>query len=381
MAKKKKTEETDDTTVDTEVSIKGIDDQLKEKFGDGILVTGSYITSTTQTIIPISPRLDLLTNGGIPFGSFVIPTGPPKVGKTSTSLDIAGTALGIPTKFETPRHLYYFKVEGRLQPRDLMGIHQLKQYISDDPSINRVTVVQSKFGRILHAEDFLDIAEQLINEKPGSIFIVDSMSQLCSKSRRAKDWQEDKAFRDDVPTMLSNFCKRICQVLPINESLFIGITHKIANTGFGFNPWAEASGNKVQYAVDVKLNAPFNQPWMLPGEKSITRLGLEVNWECFAAPLQNGQNITKSVSKFRFGWGIDKHDELLDISVDLGIITRKGSWYHIIGDDGNKIAVQGAPSAREALIANPIGTIKAYTKFREMLEFPTIPEGYISVCL
>lgn len=373
MAKKKKDKVEDGSIEASTESIKGIDEQLQEQFGDGVLVSGSYITKNEPTIISISPQLDILTNGGIPFGSFVIPTGPPKVGKTSTSLDIAGTALSLPTKFDVARHLYYFKVEGRLQRRDLLGIHHLAPYVTDDPATNRVTVVQSRFGRMLYAEDFLDIAEQLMNEKPGSIFIMDSMSQLCSKSRKTKDWQEDKAFRDDVPTLLSNFCKRICQVIPINESLFIGITHKISNTGgFSFSPWAEASGNKVQYAVDVKLNAPFSQPWMTPGEGSITRIGLKVNWECFAAPLQNGANITKAVSKFRFGWGIDKHDELLDVCVDLGIIERKGAWYNIQNDAGEYVKLQGAENAREFLVVNPKKTAEMYTKFREMLGFAPV---------
>jgi recombination protein RecA len=381
MAKKKNDGDSIDTTVDTKESkVVSIEDKLAKEFGDGVFVSGSYVTNQKQYIVPVSPQIDMLTNGGIPFGSFVIPTGPPKVGKTSLSLDMAATALKIPTEFDIPRHLYYFKVEGRIQKRDLLGIHHLAPLIDD-----HVTIIQSVRGRILYAEDYLDICEQLMNEKPGSIFIMDSMSQLCSKARRAKEWQEDKAFRDDVPTMLSNFCKRICQIVPVNGLIFVGITHKIANTGFGFSPWAEASGNKIQYQVDVKLHAPFNTPWMAEskkeGEKSNTKLGLNVNWECYAAPLQNGQSITKCESKFRFGWGIDKHQELLDIASDLRLIKKGGSWYTFTDDSGNEVKLQGAPLMKQALIDNPKLTTDTYIRFREAMGFEPIPEEQLKLCL
>jgi len=380
MAKKKKSEQEETEVVEGAEETKkvvDIDEQLNEEFGDGVMVSGAFITEQPQVIIPVSPQIDIMTNGGIPFGSFIIPTGPPKVGKTSTSLDLAATALHIPTEFENPRHIYYFKVEGRLPPRDLLGIHHLSEY----DRVNNMTIIQSRLGRILYAEDYLDIAERLINEKPGSIFIMDSMSQLCSKSRKEKDWQEDKAYRDNVPTFLSNFCKRICQVIPLNQSLFIGITHQIANTGMGFSAWAESSGNKVQYQVDVKMHAKFNQPYTIGTEANKIKLGININWECYAAPLQNGQSTEKSTSKFRFGWGLDKHAELILIAADLRLINVKGSWYGFKGDNGEDVKAQGLENTRTLLLENPKSALRIYKEFRELMGLKAIPETYEHICL
>lgn len=354
------------------IKVSSLEERLIKKFGEGVLVSGEYITEYPQTIVPVSPQMDLMLNGGIPFGSFVIPTGHPKVGKTSLSLDLAGTALNIPTKFDNPRKLYYFKVEGRLPPRDLEGIHHLKPHIKD-----RIRVVQSRIGKILTAEDYLEIAEQFINEKPGCIFIMDSMSQLCSTSRREKDWDDNKAYRDNVPTLLANFCKRISQILPINESIFIGVTHQIADTGFGFSSWAEASGTKVQYQVDVKLKATHNISWK-ESKESLTKKGIEVYWECYASPLQNGESIEKTTSKFRFGYGIDKHAELLPIVTDLNIVELNGSWYTI----GDK-KIQGIAEATRMFAAkeNKTVALDSYVKFREMFGLCPIPEEYLHVCL
>ena len=353
-------------------SASSLEDRLLEQYGEGVIVTGEYITEYPQVVVPVSPQLDLMLNGGIPFGSFVIPTGPPKVGKTSLTLDIAATAVNIPTEFDNPREIYYFKVEGRLPPRDLTGIHHLRPHVQD-----KVHVIQSRRGKILNAQDYLDIAEQYINEKPGCVFIMDSMSQLCSADRREKDWHDGKAFRDDVPTLLANFCKRISQVIPINDSLFFGITHQIANTGFGFSSWAEASGTKVQYQVDVKLKATHNKPWK-EKEDSLSKKGIEVHWECYAAPLQNGESVEKTPSKFRFGHGVDKHAELLPIACDLDLVESKGAWY-TIGDS----KIQGYNNAVAAFSAkeNETAALDAYVKFREAFGLCPIPQEHLHVCL
>ena len=355
MAKKKDSQD--------QQKVSNIDDKLSKEFGDGVFVSGNYITEKQHTVIPVSPAMDIMLNGGIPFGSFMICTGAPKTGKTLSSLDIAGTALQIPTEFDIPRHFYYLKVEGRLQPRDLLGIHHLKNHVE-----NRITVVQSVPGKILYAEDYLDIAEQLVNEKPGSILIMDSFSQLCSKSRREKDWGDSKAFRDDVPTFLANFCKRISNVIPINQTLFIGVTHQIANTGFGFSSWAEASGTKVQYQLDVKLKATYTTTW----KEGESKIGQETHWECFASPLQNGPVVEKAISRIRYGWGIDKHTELINICGDMGLITKGGAWYTI---DDQKI--QGIAGVRQYLLENPDVYTKLYNEYREMMDLPKVAEELI----
>jgi len=336
-----------------------IEDKLKKKFGDQAFTTGRYITEAKKVIVPVSPVIDCMLGGGIPFGSFVIPTGPPKVGKTVTALDMAATALKIPSEFENKRHLYFFNIEGRLNARDLAGIHHMIPHIDED-----VTVIGSYPGKIYTAEDYLDIGEQLINEKPGCIFIFDSFSQLCSKSGRANEW-DGKAYRDDVPKMLSQFCKRISNVIPINKSIVVGITHQIANTGFGFSAWAEASGTKIQYQVDVKLKA-WSNDWK-DGETD-TVIGKNIEWQCLCSPLLNGPNVPKCTSKFRYGYGLDKPLELVNMAIDLGIIRKAGSWYYF--PDESK--VQGIESARPRLMEDDVLYQTVNEKYRDMMGLPSV---------
>ncbi len=360
MAKKKEEKKEEKKTS----KVKTLDEKFEKQFGEGVIVTGDYIVNAPQVIVPISPMMDTMLGGGIPFGSFVIPTGPPKSGKTSMALNMAANALSIPTEWGNPRRLHFFNIEGRLNKRDLLGIHNMKQHLDD----GIVKVYTSRPGRILTAENYLEMGEAYINEEPGSIFIFDSFSQLCSKKGREKEWDE-KEFRDNVPKYLSMFCKRISNVIPINKCIVVGVTHRIANTGFGFSAWAEASGTKIQYQVDVKLKA-WSKDWMEAGEGSTVKIGKDIEWECLCSPLHNGPCETKCESKLRFGYGIDKPMELVDAAVDLGIITVGGSWYTLPG--GEK--VQGKDKARNFL-SDPdnIDLLNDIDKqYREMMGLPNV---------
>ncbi len=125
MAKAKK----DDTNT-TEVK----DDllsSLEAKYGKGIFTEGAYVAEKKRRVIPFSPQFDIMLNGGIREGSFIVSTGKPKIGKSSSSLDFASSALECPSEKHGDRTLYIFNIEGRLNPRDLVGIKGLRKYVED----------------------------------------------------------------------------------------------------------------------------------------------------------------------------------------------------------------------------------------------------------
>lgn len=63
-----------------------------KNFGDEIILSGNAMVDKKVLTIPVSPSLDIALNGGIPEGSFVVLTGQPKCGKTTTSLAFSATA-------------------------------------------------------------------------------------------------------------------------------------------------------------------------------------------------------------------------------------------------------------------------------------------------
>ena len=195
----------------------GLQDSITKDFGTNIILSGNAVIDKQCLTIPVSPAIDIILNGGIPEGSFVVLTGQPKCGKTTTSLDFAATAQREEYSSSTgsPRMVYYLNIEGRLKKRDLEGI----------PSINldRFHIVGSQTGKILHAEEYLQIGERIINEDPGCVLIIDSYSALCTEAEITSDM--DKMQRADGAKLLAKFCRKVANVIPVNKNIVIGITH------------------------------------------------------------------------------------------------------------------------------------------------------------
>jgi len=330
------------------------DKQPKKKKEDllDFIINGHALVARPKVVIPISPAIDVATGGGIPEGSFFIPTGKPKLGKTVTALQLACNAQKpqYKSKFDdTGRDVYFYNIEGRLKSRDLLGIRGL--------NLDKFHIIESRPGRILSGEDYIDTAERLINERPGTVHIFDSFSQLCTAARRDGDIRD--RVRDDAPLLLANFCKRICNVLPVNDTIVVGITHIIANQGGGpmSKPTSEASGNKIQYGSDTKLVGKYTEKWEVGGQQ----VGQIIHWRCEWSALSGPGELT---SYLRYGYGLDKESELITLAVGLGIITKGGAWFTF--KDGTQ--AQGLEKARNVLVERPELYEATYAELREMLQ-------------
>ena len=328
---------------------------ITKTFGENIILTGNSIIDTKSVVIPVSPVLDILLNGGIPEGSFVILTGQPKCGKTTTSLDFAATAQDSKYAygpFKDGREVYYLNIEGRLKKRDLQGIPHLNP--------EKFHVIGSQQGKILHAEEYLQIAEKLINEVPGSVVIIDSYSALCTEAEITSDM--NKMQRADGAKLLAKFCRKVANVIPVNRNIVIGITHLMGNpTGYGAE-FKEKSGQSIAYQTDIKLRAKSYKPWLLGTDN--TQIGQQVEWQTICSALgPPGGNITSFI---RYGKGIDKETELINLSVDLGLINKGGAWYSLSFLD-DKTKFQGTEKVRNFLIEDKEAFKQLYESVKQTM--------------
>jgi recombination protein RecA len=317
-----------------------IKEDVKKDFGSNIILSASSVIDKEVITIPVSPSLDIVLNGGIPEGSFVIFTGQPKCGKTVTSLDFAATAQQSQYQgdLKKPREVYYLNIEGRIKKRDLEGIKGL--------DFDRFNIIGSQQGKILHAEEYLQIAERIINEEPGSIMIIDSYSALCTEAEITSDM--DKMQRADGAKLLSKFCRKVANVIPVNKNIVIGITHLMGNpTGYGAE-FKEKSGQAIAYQTDIKLRAKSFSPWKLSADGA--QVGQEVDWQVLCSALGAPGGVIKSY--IRYGIGIDKTMELVTLCVDMGIISKGGAWYTISSLD-DKPKFQGTEKLRQYVEDNP----------------------------
>lgn len=314
-------------------------EDVTKNFGDDIILTGNALIDKKSIVIPVSPSLDIVLNGGIPEGSFVVLTGQPKCGKTTTSLDFAATAQKpeYQGSLKSPREVYYLNIEGRLKKRDLEGIPGL--------NLDRFHIIGSQQGKILHAEEYLQIAEKIINEIPGSVLIIDSYSALCTEAEITSDM--DKMQRADGAKLLAKFCRKVANVIPVNKNVVIGITHLMGNpTGYGAE-FKEKSGQAIAYQTDIKLRAKSFKPWTLSADS--TQIGQEIDWQVVCSALgPPGGNIT---SYIRYGHGVDKYMEAITLGADMGIIHKGGAWYTLTAVE-DKPKFQGTEKLRQYLVDN-----------------------------
>ena len=271
---------------------------------------------------------------------------------TTTSLDFAATAQKPEYSKGAPRNVYYLNIEGRLKKRDLEGI----------PGINldKFHIIGSQQGKILHAEEYLQIGERIINEDPGCLLIIDSYSALCTEAEITSDM--DKMQRADGAKLLAKFCRKVANVIPVNKNIVIGITHLMGNpTGYGAE-FKEKSGQAIAYQTDVKIRAKTFKPWLLSSDNS--QIGQEVEWQTLCSALGPPGGVITSY--IRYGQGIDKQMELINLSVDLGLINKGGAWYSLkVLNEEKKF--QGTEKLRQFMMDNPQVYTDMYSEVKKTM--------------
>jgi recombination protein RecA len=292
--------------------------QIKKKYGDLVVISGQEFVDIENSWVSISPALDVITEG-IPGGSYVVLTGPKKVGKTTLALHISKNAQKV------GRKVFYFNIEGRLKQRDLLGVHGLSLEQDQFEVVRSYRDPETNESRILFAHEYLEIGEYYIHTIPGSVLIFDSISMLLSEEESTSEIT--KQHRAPGAKLMANFLKRMSNVVPVNDTIVICIQQIIANTsGFGASN-VRSGGRKIGYAVDIDLEAikveKLNDSNGIPYAQNVT-------WKTGStATIAPGQTV---VSTLRYGIGIDEVSELIDISTNLGLLHNAGKsgWYTMI---------------------------------------------------
>jgi RecA/RadA recombinase len=299
--------------------------KIKKDYGIGITISGEEFLSVPKQVIPVSPAFDIALGGGIPEGSWWSISGPPKQGKSSLALSFAANA-------QRPeygnRRINFFPIEGRLKEMNLRGIQGLQ--LDQD----HFRIITSTKEKILSAQETLQIAEDLLRTTQNEVWIFDSFSCLVHE-KEATDGI-GASTRGGGAALLAQFCRHMSNVVPIKNHIVIGIHHLMANTsGYGASI-IEKDGNAIRYQVDVKTQSKKIEYYPEKGKP----LGQKVTWliGCTALGMPPNQEV---VSYLRYGIGIDRIAEIINIAKDVGLIETKAAGWTVLSFMQNHLDVLG----------------------------------------
>ena len=280
-----------------------------KKYGE-VVRSGTDVFEETKNlqIIPVSPAIDLALGGGIQEGSWVLLTGDPKSGKTTTALQFASNCQ---KEEYGERPVIYLNAEGRLKSMNLSGIDGLK--------IEDIKIIESN-EEPMSAEEYLDIAEAYIKQFPKCVLIVDSTSTLTPERELTASLSGQ--FRAGLPKILAAFTRRMSGVVRKQRAIIILITHFISNTsGMGYKTKLPDGGVKIQYQADTRMEVKYFKSWEADDEP----VGQMVVWKVFCSSV--GPPGKEAESWIRYGKGVGKTKELIHMGCELGLIGKAGAWY------------------------------------------------------
>lgn len=314
--------------------------EVEKEYGEGVLVSGTAFRNTPVTAIPWTPSLDII-GGPIESASWVGLTGNPKTCKSSMALNLAAQAQR-PEYGSRP--VFYGKVEGRLSHLLTDGTAGL------DLSEGRFTLIQSSKGRILPAQEFLDIFLRILKGVPGAFLIIDSISALCDEREMADGIGSET--RGGGAKLFSQFLRLAAQVVPVNDSIVVGITHLISNTSGMGAQYVERAARAWSYQCDYQYRVQSKTPWKV-GERQV---GYQLRVVCNTSKRVPPGMATDAF--IRFGLGSDRLYECLNLAEKVGLVRKSGAWYSLDflkgrpGIPGDIPKFQGAERAYQTLTEN-----------------------------
>lgn len=281
---------------------------VNKKYGKGLFVKGSDLIDNPKRIISISPRIDLLLNGGIRETDWISIIGPPKIGKTVLALRMAERCQ------KQGFFVLYANIENRLKAMNLKGTRGL---IWDDE--DKLMVLQSRKDKILNGEEYLDIMETKLKNSDNVFLIADSFSSLAHPKQVEQG--VGTHTRGGMGVLTSQFINNISPVVQARGHIIVNILQQYCNTsGFG-GPRNVSGGSKVIYQSDTTIEAR-KKVELKSGEKIF---GQSVTWEIDCSSL-GGFPGSKVDSYIKYGHGIYAEMELIDMAKEVGIIEVSGSW-------------------------------------------------------
>jgi recombination protein RecA len=300
MAKKKVQKKDKDVKNDKEVD--AVVDEIRTKFGDGMLMKlGDSRRVDVDTIPTGSLSLDLaLGVGGVPRGRVVEIYGPESSGKTTLALHIAANAQ------KSGGVAAFVDAEHALDPDYAKKI---------GVNINELLVSQPDAG-----EQALDIVETLVKSDAIDVIVIDSVAALTPQSEIDGDMGDYHVGKQ--ARLMSQAMRKLTPVIAKSDCVVIFINQIRMKIGVMFgSPETTTGGNALKFYSSVRLDVRRAAQIKKGDEIVGNHVKVKVVKNKVAAPFK--------IAEFdiMYNEGISLAGDVLDLGVQYEIITKKGHSY------------------------------------------------------
>jgi len=285
-------------------ALEGAIAQIEKDFGKGSIMRLGEATAKLQVeVIPTgSIGLDIaLGIGGIPRGRITEIFGPEASGKTTLALHIIAEAqkLGGIAAFIDAEHAL-----DPIYARNL-GVNIDEMWISQPDN----------------GEQALGIADKLASSGAVDIIVIDSVAALVPKVEL--DGEIGDQFIGLQARLMSQALRRLTGTLSKSKTACVFINQlreKMQGSGYG-PPEVTPGGRALKFYASIRLDIRKIEG-VKDGDESLgNRVKVKVVKNKLAPPFKQAE------FDIIYGKGISRLGELIDLGVELGLVTKAGAWY------------------------------------------------------
>lgn len=296
-------------------------EKLDKDFGTGTVMRMGDAPPDTWKMDVISTgslKLDLATGiGGFPRGRIIEVYGWESSGKTTLIEHVIAEAqkLGLNAALIDAEHAFD-PIYGTA-----IGIDVDALYISQP----------------MYGEEGLAVTEALINTGEFGVVVIDSVAAMTPKKEIDGDMGDSNLGQQS--RMMGQAMRKLAAIADKNNTLLIFINQLREKIGVMFGtPETTSGGNALRFYASMRIDV----------RKSLD-LVHELNTTKFKI-VKNKLSEPFRTAKVDVLWGVgfDKVGEVIDLAVEMGIVTQGGKWF-TVGED----KFDGAAAFRQMIDDNP----------------------------
>ena len=281
--------------------------QIEKQFGKGaIMRLGDNQAMDIEAVSTGSLSIDIaLGIGGLPCGRVVEIYGPESSGKTTLTLQVIAEAQ------KKGKTCAFVDAEHALDPvyAEKLGVN-----------IDDLLVSQPDTG-----EQALEICDMLVRSGAVDVVIVDSVAALTPKAEIEGEMGDSHVGLQ--ARLMSQALRKLTANIKRSNTLCVFINQIRMKIGVMFgNPETTTGGNALKFYSSVRLDIRRIGAVKEGDEVVGNETRVKVVKNKVAPPFKQAEFM------IRYGEGISKEAELIDLGVKQKLVDKAGAWYSYKGD-------------------------------------------------